>query len=66
MGFIALSAVAVVTGLVLIAAIRKRLDEGETLTTAIEHGTMERVRPVLMTDMAENSRDPRRSKSGEV
>ena len=48
-GFIALSGVAVLNGLVLIAAIRKRLEEGEPLEAAIQQGTMERVRPVLMT-----------------
>ncbi len=48
-GFIAVSGVAVLNGLVLIASIRRRLDGGALLDDAIVQGTMERVRPVLMT-----------------
>jgi cobalt-zinc-cadmium resistance protein CzcA len=48
-GFIAVSGVAVLNGLVLIAAIRRRIGMGRDLDTAIIEGAMERVRPVLMT-----------------
>jgi cobalt-zinc-cadmium resistance protein CzcA len=48
-GFIALSGVAVLNGLVLMASIRKRLDAGEPLDQAIRLGALERLRPVLMT-----------------
>lgn len=48
-GFIAVSGVAVLNGLVLISAIRRRLEMGRDLDSAIVEGTMERVRPVLMT-----------------
>ncbi|MBB3105086.1 CusA/CzcA family heavy metal efflux RND transporter [Azomonas macrocytogenes] len=48
-GFIAVSGVAVLNGLVLISAIRKRLDDGWGTNAAVIEGTMERVRPVLMT-----------------
>ncbi len=48
-GFIALSGVAVLNGLVMMSAIRKRLDDGEGIDGAIIGGAMERVRPVLMT-----------------
>lgn len=48
-GFIALSGVAVLNGLVMMSAIRKRLAEGEAADDAIADGAMERVRPVLMT-----------------
>lgn len=48
-GFIAVSGVAVLNGLVLISAIRKRLEDGLPVDTAIIEGAMERVRPVLMT-----------------
>ncbi|MFY9514671.1 MAG: CusA/CzcA family heavy metal efflux RND transporter [Rubrivivax sp.] len=48
-GFIAVSGVAVLNGLVLISAIRQRLEEGFPVDTAIIEGSMERVRPVLMT-----------------
>ncbi|UPG94297.1 CusA/CzcA family heavy metal efflux RND transporter [Luteibacter aegosomatissinici] len=48
-GFIAVSGVAVLNGLVLISAIRKRLADGASLDEAVELGAMERVRPVLMT-----------------
>lgn len=48
-GFIAVSGVAVLNGLVLISAINKRLDDGIEAVTAVIDGAMERVRPVLMT-----------------
>jgi cobalt-zinc-cadmium resistance protein CzcA len=48
-GFIAVSGVAVLNGLVLMASIRRRLALGEDLTGAIFNGALERVRPVLMT-----------------
>ncbi|WP_443478609.1 efflux RND transporter permease subunit [Novosphingobium aerophilum] len=48
-GFIALSGVAVLNGLVMMSAIRKRRDEGQPIEEAIVGGAMERVRPVLMT-----------------
>jgi cobalt-zinc-cadmium resistance protein CzcA len=48
-GFIAVSGVAVLNGLVLMASIRRRLEMGESADMAILYGTLERVRPVLMT-----------------
>ena len=48
-GFIAVSGVAVLNGLVLISAIRKRLEDGLPAGEAVVEGAMERVRPVLMT-----------------
>ena len=48
-GFIALSGVAVLNGLVMMSAIRKRTDDGASPHDAIVGGAMERVRPVLMT-----------------
>jgi cobalt-zinc-cadmium resistance protein CzcA len=48
-GFIAVSGVAVLNGLVLISAIRKRIADGADGATAVIDGAMERVRPVLMT-----------------
>jgi heavy metal efflux system protein len=48
-GFIAVSGVAVLNGLVLISAIRRRIAMGQELAAAIHEGAMERVRPVLMT-----------------
>jgi cobalt-zinc-cadmium resistance protein CzcA len=48
-GFIAVSGVAVLNGLVLMASIRRRLDMSEDVDTAILRGALERVRPVLMT-----------------
>jgi cobalt-zinc-cadmium resistance protein CzcA len=48
-GFIALSGVAVLNGLVMMGAIRKHREEGEDDDQAIADGAMERVRPVLMT-----------------
>ncbi|MBI0477102.1 CusA/CzcA family heavy metal efflux RND transporter [Sphingomonas sp. MA1305] len=48
-GFIALSGVAVLNGLVMMSAIGKYREEGAEEDEAIERGAMERVRPVLMT-----------------
>jgi len=48
-GFIAVSGVAVLNGLVLMASIRRRLEMEPDVDSAILHGTLERVRPVLMT-----------------
>jgi cobalt-zinc-cadmium resistance protein CzcA len=48
-GFIALSGVAVLNGLVMVSFIRKLLDSGETLDAAIINGAVSRLRPVLMT-----------------
>ena len=48
-GFIAVSGVAVLNGLVLISAINKHLDEGMPPDDAIHAGAIERLRPVLTT-----------------
>jgi len=48
-GFIALSGVAVLNGLVMIAFIRTLREEGKSLDTAIHEGALTRLRPVLMT-----------------
>ena len=48
-GFIAVSGVAVLNGLVLVASIRRRWEDGEGAADAIFNGAVERVRPVLMT-----------------
>lgn len=48
-GFIAVSGVAVLNGLVLISAIKKRTDAGMQAEAAVAEGSMERVRPVMMT-----------------
>ena len=48
-GFIALSGVAVLNGLVMMTAIRQRLDKGMSLDDAICDGALARLRPVLMT-----------------
>jgi len=48
-GFIALSGVAVLNGLVMMSAIGKFREEGASEDDAIVKGAMERVRPVLMT-----------------
>jgi cobalt-zinc-cadmium resistance protein CzcA len=48
-GFIALSGVAVLNGLVMIAFIRSLREEGRSLRTAVEEGALTRLRPVLMT-----------------
>lgn len=48
-GFIALSGVAVLNGLVMIAFIRNLREEGRSLDEAIHEGAITRLRPVLMT-----------------
>ncbi len=48
-GFIALSGVAVLNGLVMIAFIRNLREEGRSLPVAIREGALTRLRPVLMT-----------------
>jgi cobalt-zinc-cadmium resistance protein CzcA len=48
-GFIALSGVAVLNGLVMVSYIRSLLEQGLTLDRAIEDGALTRLRPVLMT-----------------
>ena len=48
-GFIALSGVAVLNGLVMIAYIRSLREEGRSLDAAIHEGAVTRLRPVLMT-----------------
>ncbi len=50
-GFIALSGIAVLNGLVLVSFIRDLRDEGIALDTAIVEGALTRLRPVLMTAM---------------
>jgi cobalt-zinc-cadmium resistance protein CzcA len=48
-GFIALSGVAVLNGLVMIIFINQLREKGEAVETAIIHGSITRLRPVLMT-----------------
>ena len=48
-GFIALSGVAVLNGIVLVSFIRNLLEEGRPLDEAIVTGALTRLRPVLMT-----------------
>ncbi|MBW1247375.1 CusA/CzcA family heavy metal efflux RND transporter [Pseudomonas tolaasii] len=48
-GFIALSGVAVLNGLVMIAFIRNLREEGRLLSAAVNEGALTRLRPVLMT-----------------
>jgi heavy metal efflux system protein len=48
-GFIAVSGVAVLNGLVLVNAIRHHLANGQQILAAITSGAIERVRPVVMT-----------------
>lgn len=48
-GFIALSGVAVLNGLVMISFIRSLREDGRSLDDAIHEGAMTRLRPVLMT-----------------
>jgi cobalt-zinc-cadmium resistance protein CzcA len=50
-GFIALSGVAVLNGMVMISSIRSLREEGISLTTAVFEGSVIRLRPVLMTAM---------------
>lgn len=48
-GFIALSGVAVLNGVVMVSFIRGLLDEGKELADAITDGALARLRPVMMT-----------------
>ena len=48
-GFIALSGVAILNGLVLVTFIKQKLDAGTPLDTAVREGCLVRLRPVLMT-----------------
>ena len=48
-GFIALSGVAVLNGIVMISFIRALRDSGQPLAVAISRGAIERLRPVLTT-----------------
>jgi cobalt-zinc-cadmium resistance protein CzcA len=48
-GFIALSGIAVLNGLVMISFIRNLLKEGHALDDAIQTGAITRLRPILMT-----------------
>ena len=48
-GFVALSGVAILNGLVLVSFIRQRLEAGTPLETAVREGCLVRLRPVLMT-----------------
>jgi cobalt-zinc-cadmium resistance protein CzcA len=48
-GFIALSGIAVLNGLVMLSFIRNLLTEGYTLDDAIQTGAITRLRPILMT-----------------
>ena len=48
-GFIALSGVAVLNGLVLLTFVRQLRERGEPLWEAVREGALERLRPVLMT-----------------
>ncbi|MBN8735940.1 MAG: CusA/CzcA family heavy metal efflux RND transporter [Xanthomonadales bacterium] len=48
-GFIALSGVAVLNGLVMISFIRRLREQGDPLHGAVVHGALTRLRPVLMT-----------------
>ena len=48
-GFIALSGVAVLDGLVLVSAIRHLIENGTDVREAIRSASMNRLRPILMT-----------------
>jgi cobalt-zinc-cadmium resistance protein CzcA len=48
-GFIALSGVAVLNGLVMVSFIRRLREDGQSLQDAITHGALTRLRPVMMT-----------------
>jgi cobalt-zinc-cadmium resistance protein CzcA len=48
-GFIALSGVAILNGLVLVTFIRQKLEAGGTVETAVRNACIVRLRPVLMT-----------------
>jgi cobalt-zinc-cadmium resistance protein CzcA len=48
-GFIALSGIAVLNGIVMLSFIRQLRDEGKELLNAVFDGAMQRLRPVMMT-----------------
>ena len=48
-GFIALSGVAVLNGVVMVSAINRLREEGRTVPEAVREGAQQRLRPVLMT-----------------
>ena len=48
-GFVALSGVAILNGLVLVTFIRQKIDAGQPLEQAVREGCLVRLRPVLMT-----------------
>ncbi len=48
-GFIALSGIAVLNGIVMLSFIRQLRDNGEAVLIAVRNGAMQRLRPVLMT-----------------
>lgn len=48
-GFIALSGVAVLNGVVMVSAINRLREEGRTVSDAVREGAQQRLRPVLMT-----------------
>jgi cobalt-zinc-cadmium resistance protein CzcA len=50
-GFVAVSGVAMLNGLVMIAMIRQLLDDGADLPDAIERSALIRLRPILMTGL---------------
>lgn len=50
-GFICLSGVAVLNGLVVMSSIRQRIEAGMAISKAITDGMLERVRPVIMTGL---------------
>jgi len=50
-GFIALSGVAVLDGLVLVSAIRQLVERGIPVQNAVKEASMERLRPILMTSL---------------
>jgi len=50
-GFVAVSGVAMLAGLVLISTIRRTAGNHETLTDAIEESALTRLRPILMTTL---------------
>ena len=50
-GFIALLGIAVLNGVVMVTHFNERISAGETIESAVLHGTERRLRPVLMTAM---------------
>lgn len=48
-GFIALSGIAVLNGIVLVSFIRQLREQGMELLAALEQGALSRLRPVMMT-----------------